>query len=200
MSAHPLKLVALGASILTVLLFQFFHLGRILDTGDGIAHYQVARDAIHNPELFLNTWGRPFFTLLMSIPSQFGMDAIILINILIATLTAVLLYQVAILLGINNGWLAAVLLITSQSTWNTIFAGLTEPLFLLLSVSSILLIVQNKRNFAYFLLGILILTRPEAIIIAPLTFTIDIFHNRPVFIAIIKANKRLLKNLLVAMD
>jgi hypothetical protein len=49
------------------------------------------------------------------------------------------------------------------------------------------LIVQNKRNFAYFLLGILILTRPEAIIIAPLTFTIDIFHNRPVFIAIIKA-------------
>jgi hypothetical protein len=179
MSRDTLKTIALGGSILILLLIQYFSLGRIVDVGDGIAHYQVARDAFQHPELFLNTWGRPFFTLLMSIPAQFGMHAIILINILFATLTAILLYQVAIAVGINNGWLAPLLLITSHSTWNTIFAGLTEPLFLLLTVYSALLIIQNKRKFAYFIFGTMILTRPESVIMVPTLFIVDVIHNRP---------------------
>lgn len=179
MSRHTLKIIALGGSILLLLLSQYFTLGRIVDVGDGIAHYQLARDAFQQPELFFNTWGRPFYTLLMSFPAQFGMGAVIFSNILIATLTAILLYQLTKDVGISNGWLAPLLLITSHSTWNTIFAGLTEPLFLLLTVYSTILIIQNKRNFAYILFGTMVLTRPEAVITVPTLFTVDLIHNRP---------------------
>ncbi len=39
---------------------------------DDVAHYLIARDALHEPALLLNIWGRPGFTVLHVLPAQLG--------------------------------------------------------------------------------------------------------------------------------
>ena len=63
--------------------------------GDSWLHYQMARYAPKHPHLFLDQWGKPLYTTLASIPSQFGFIGIKIFNIGCALVTAFLAFRMA---------------------------------------------------------------------------------------------------------
>ena len=60
----------------------------ILESGDGIQHYQIARYAWQHHELFLHSWGKPLFTLLSSPFAQLGIWGMTIFNALCFVATA----------------------------------------------------------------------------------------------------------------
>src|SRR5690554_7112186 len=81
-------------SFFTVL-FIYFKADAPYDTGDGIAHYQIARYSWKYPLLLLDWWGKQFFTLVSSPFAQFGMKGMYIFQALNAAITSILLYKIA---------------------------------------------------------------------------------------------------------
>src|SRR3990172_3460669 len=67
---------------------------------DDIGHYLIARDAPARPELFLNVWGRPLFTLAYAIPAQFGFPAVRIVTAAVMAAAAVVTGLAASKLGV----------------------------------------------------------------------------------------------------
>ena len=62
---------------------------------DSITHYQIARYAFKYPHFFLDTWGKPLFTILSSPLAQFGYSGAVLFNLICGLLSAWLAYLIA---------------------------------------------------------------------------------------------------------
>src|SRR5580700_943620 len=65
------------------------------DTGDGIRHYIISRYSWNHSYLFLDHWGKPFFTLVSSPFSRFGLLGINAFNLVCFILSSVLCYSLA---------------------------------------------------------------------------------------------------------
>jgi hypothetical protein len=57
------------------------------DVGDGIRHFMVSKYSWQHSNLFMYSWGKPFFTLISSPFSQFGINGIYFFNILCGVLS-----------------------------------------------------------------------------------------------------------------
>jgi len=67
---------------------------------DEIGHYIISRDAIANPELILDLWGRTLHTILYILPAQFGLDGARLASVGLAALTVI------VSIGSQGNWLS----------------------------------------------------------------------------------------------
>jgi len=96
---------------------------------DGLRHYLVSRYSWKHPYLFLYLWGKPFFTLISSPFSQFGLIGLKLFNILCALLSCLVVYRMATVNGIRNQALAVFLMGFTPIYFFCTNSGYTELLF-----------------------------------------------------------------------
>lgn len=165
--------------ILTFILFNIIALFSegTFDAGDGIRHYLISRYSWNHPSLFLDSWGKPFYTLLSSPFSQFGFYGITLFNILCGSFSAYFVYKVVRKLNYKNSLLAIPFLLFAPIYFPTMNSGLTEPLFGLVLIASIYLVLEKKHYSASVLVSLLPFVRTEGFLFLPLFF-IFFAYNR----------------------
>src|SRR4051812_47435640 len=73
--------------------------------GDGLRHYLISRYSWQHPLLFTDLWGKPFFTLVSSPFSQFGLIGTKIFNIICSLLTFYILYRIACMMEMANALL-----------------------------------------------------------------------------------------------
>jgi len=135
---------------------------------DSISHYQLSRYAFRFPELFLDHWGKPVFTLLSSPFSQLGFKGIQLFNIIAGLATAYVTYLVTKELNIKRPVLAIVICCFAPVYMLNVFSGLTEYLFAFVAILTSYLMLRKKYLAAAIVVSFLPLVRTEGIILLPI--------------------------------
>ncbi|MBX9928132.1 MAG: hypothetical protein K2X99_04390 [Gemmatimonadaceae bacterium] len=96
--------------------------------GDSVQHYLIARYAPHHPDLFLDQWGKPLYTLLVAPVAHLGFLAVTLMNAGLLLATCFIAWRIALLQGLREAWLAPLLIGFSPVVLGNSNSGLTEPL------------------------------------------------------------------------
>ncbi|MFU8843935.1 MAG: hypothetical protein ACNA7V_09035 [Bacteroidales bacterium] len=145
---------------------------------DNMAHYRISRYAFNYPHLFLDHWGKPFFTLLSSPFAQFGFTGIRFFNILTGLLAAFFTYLSAKKFEMKNPILAIVFTVFAPIYFILLPTGLTEPLFSLLLILSVYLMLSRRYVLSAIVISFLPLVRTEGLVILPLFFLALITHRK----------------------
>jgi len=132
---------------------------------DSWMHFLNSKYAFKHPELFLDQWNKPVFTVITAPICQLGIEALELFNILCVALAALLVSLALRHAGYRNSWLLIPFMIfTPVALLNTI-SGLTEPLAILMVSAFIYLWTISKRIAAVILAGFLPFIRTEGFVI-----------------------------------
>lgn len=177
--SHQQKIVFafLFVFFLITALLAYFSTGTY-ESGDSIQHYLIARYSFKHPELFLDHWGKPVFTLPASLFAQFGFFGICLFNIICATATGFIAYKIADLLLVKRAWLAPVFVLFAPIYYVTLVSGLTEPLFGLVLLSGIWLCLKQKYLTAGVIISFLPFIRTEGFFLLPLFAVVFIAQRK----------------------
>ncbi|MCX6294915.1 MAG: hypothetical protein NTX97_02425 [Bacteroidetes bacterium] len=169
-------------AILVGLFLFFFSLSYFAeatyDAGDGIRHYLVSRYCWQHHDLFLYSWGKPFFTLITSPFSQFGLLGINIFNIICGIGSAFLTYKIAQKLKLNYAILAIPFLLFTPCYFPTLNSGLTEPLFGFILIAAIYLMFDERFLLACLLVSFLPFVRTEGNLILPLFFIVLLYRKK----------------------
>ena len=138
------------------------------DSGDGILHFLISRYSWKHPALFLHHWGKPFFTLISSPFTQFGMNGMILFQATCASIVSFFCYQIAKKLNLSYAWLIPVFIFFAPIYFAVINTGLTEIFFGCLLMFSVWLIFEKKYVFSAAAASLLPFVRVEAFVVLPL--------------------------------
>lgn len=139
----------------------------ILELGDGVLHYQMAHFAWDHPQLLLDHWGKPLFTLFASPFAQLGHWGMTLFNALCFALTC---WAADRMLRSTSEWTRwlfppALLLVPVYGTM--VMEGMTEVLFGLLAVLVVLAFFNKHFRTAALIASFLPFARPEYIAVLP---------------------------------
>lgn len=168
-------------SFFTVL-FIYFKADAPYDTGDGIAHYQIARYSWKYPLLLLDWWGKQFFTLVSSPFAQFGMKGMYIFQALNAAITSIILYKIASKLKLNYSWIIPVFVFFAPVYFAVMNSGLVEIFFGTIFTLSVWFVFDKKYYTSAMVASLLPYVRPEAYVVMPLLFVIYIYRRK--FLAI----------------
>ena len=140
----------------------------VMEPGDGISHYNISRYAPQYPELYLDHWGKPLFTLLSSPFAQVGFEGLIIFNVILFCITSIIIYAWAENSGNYFAWLTPWLLCASTVYLNMMNAGMTEILFATIITGTIFLFLKEKYIWGALLFSFSIFSRPEGNLIMPI--------------------------------
>lgn len=147
------------------------------DVGDGIHHYLISRYSWRHPGLFLDSWGKPFFTLISSPFSQFGLSGITVFNIFCGICSSYIVYRIAKKLNYKNALLTIPFLLFAPIYFPTMNSGLTEPFFGLVLILSVFLMLEKKYSYAATLISFLPFVRTEGFLFLPLFFVLLVYSR-----------------------
>jgi hypothetical protein len=133
--------------------------------GDGLRHYIVSRWCWNHHDLLLYHWGKPFFTIISSPFSQFGLKGIQFFNLLVSAGGAWLLYRFSKEVGVENSSVVILFVFFATGYFLTINTGLTEPLFFFMIAVPAFLFYKEKYLWSCILLSFLPYVRSEGNII-----------------------------------
>ncbi len=136
--------------------------------GDPISHYKIAHWAWKYPKLFLDIWGKPVFTLLISPWAQFGMNGARFYNIAAGMIIAWLAWKICKQFDLENSWLAPVFVLFIPIYFVLMFTSLTEITFSLFLTLSFFLFFKDKLLWSGIVLSFIPLIRTEGIVLFPL--------------------------------
>ena len=161
-----------GPALLAVVLALCFVVLRVLSPGvlelaDGDYHYQFARWAWAHPELLLDHWAKPLFTLLASPFARLGLWGITLFNALLALLAALLSISVVRRQATGAGWLVPILLFLAPAWLYVLLAGMTEALFAVLCIVVVWALVSERYTLAAIIASFMPFARPEYVAFLP---------------------------------
>ncbi len=159
----PLTLALLAAAAVTMLSAAFALASTGVYYDDDLAHYMIARFAWRHPELFLNTWGRPSFTILYAPAAALGFVPARLFSALLAGATALAAAHLAQLHGVQRGWLAALLTGAQPELLRQGFSTLTELVFALLLALGLIAARRERWVWLALAAGWLPLARYESL-------------------------------------
>ncbi|MEP7169272.1 MAG: hypothetical protein ABI855_07860, partial [Bacteroidota bacterium] len=166
-----------------VVLFYFcYNTQAPYDTGDGLTHYFISRYSWKHPGLFLDHWGKPFFTLLSSPFSQYGLIGMSVFQIICTLATSYSCFRIAKKLQLEFGWLLPVFIFFSPIYFAVINSGLTEIFFGTVLMFSIWMIFEKNFILAAVTASFLPFVRVEAYVTIPLIALILL--NRRQFVAL----------------
>jgi hypothetical protein len=170
MRATRLEAAAIALGVLggVVLLLLRAASEGLLEMGDGVNHYMIARYSWRHPELFLDLWGKPLFTLLASPFAQLGHVGVAAFNALVAIATAWIGVRALRPAGGAAQLAFPFLVLLAPQYVLMVMAGMTEPLFGLLSVITLLLLLQERPLVAAAIASLTPFARPEYIAFVPL--------------------------------
>ncbi|MBU6324866.1 MAG: hypothetical protein KJS92_05205 [Bacteroidetes bacterium] len=152
---------------LGALLFLLIDGGRGWPEGgqDSWNHFLYGRWAFRHPELFLDQWGKPLYTLLISLPAQLGFHAVLYFNIACSLFTGLLMYRFALRLQWKHPWLAYPLTWFTPVLFGNTVSALTEPLNALLVAFVLFLFASERKTAAVLIASLLPLVRSEGYVI-----------------------------------
>lgn len=136
--------------------------------GDPISHYKIAHWAWKYPVLFLDTWGKPVFTILISPWAQFGMNGARIYNILTGLLSAFFAWKICKQFGLEHHWLAPIFVLFIPIYFVLMFTSLTEVTFSLFLTLSLFFFFRDKLVWSGIVLSFIPLIRTEGIVLFPL--------------------------------
>jgi len=137
----------------------------VLDPGDGLKHFLIAKYSWQYPHLFLDHWGKPLFTLLSSPFAQFGFKGMLLFNALLFLITGIIILKIAKLLSLNNGWLAVVFCFAAPIYFSIVLSGLTEILLATLIIAALYFFLKEKYVIGCLILSFSYFSRPESLFV-----------------------------------
>lgn len=150
----------------------------MLEGGDGVQHYQIARYAWQHPELFLDHWGKPLFTLLSSPFAQLGHWGMTVFNALCFFATSVVASTLLDRAGLVAKWLYAPMLLVVPVYGTMVLAGMTEVLFGLLTVVVVGCLYAERYAVALVVLSFMPFSRPEYLGFAPFVLSWLIYRGQ----------------------
>ncbi len=148
------------------------------DSGDGITHYLISRFSWNHPGLFLHHWGKPFFTLLSSPFSQFGLIGMNVFQIVCAMAASYFCYRIAKKLDLKYAWMLPVLICFSPVYFAVINSGLTEICFGSVLMLAVWMIFEKRFVLAAIAVSFLPFVRSEAYVILPLFALLFLFKKQ----------------------
>jgi hypothetical protein len=148
------------------------------DGGEGIRHYLFSKYSWEIPYLLLDHWGKPFFTLISSPFSQFGLNGIKFFNILCGVLTSIFLYKSAEILKIKNAFFAPFLLLFTPIYSQCVNSGLTEIFFGLVLTAGIYGYLRNEYIVSSLIISFLPFIRTEGFLLTPLFFIVLVLYRK----------------------
>ena len=166
--------LVLGSCVIVIRLLS----DGVVDMGDGIAHFQIAHHAPRHPQLFLDAWGKPLFTLLSAPLAQLGPWGMTLFNALCFIGTAWAADGVLRHAGPAVRWLFAPAMLLMPAYGIEVLAGMTEPLFACLAVVVIRLLWDERFVAAAIIASFLPFTRPEWIGVMPFIVGWLLWHRQ----------------------
>ncbi len=144
---------------------------------DDISHFKYSRYAFKKPELFLDTWGKPLFTMVMAPFAQFGHNGVKIFNVLLGLGAALLTYLTAKKLNYKHPVLALFLVTFAPLYTVVMITGLTEILFSFILMLGIYLFFSNRSLWSCVVISLLPFVRNEGFIIFP-SFLLAYIINR----------------------
>lgn len=154
----PLSLVTL-LSILILFLFN--------GTGweaDSYHHHLIAKLAPKHPGLFLDHWGKPFYTLISSPFAQFGFQGSKIFNVICSLLSMYVSYLILKRLKASLAHWVILIFFLIPLNFQISFSSFTEAFFALILVSGIFLAIDRKYFTAAFFISLLPLIRSEGLL------------------------------------
>ncbi len=136
----------------------------VLDEGDGVSHYTISRYSWQHPELLVNHWGKPLFTLLSSPFAQFGIKGIAVFNLILFFVSTLCLYRIVQRFNLPHAWLIPILLVASPEYLHNLLAGHTEILFGTLLLFVIVQMLKQHWALAVVLCSLLPFSRSEGML------------------------------------
>jgi hypothetical protein len=152
------------------------------DTGDGIVHYQIARYSWKYPQLLLDLWGKPFFTLISSPFAQFGIKGMYVFQALNAAVISWFLFDIASKINLKYVWTIPAFVFFAPVYFAVMNSGLVEISFGMMFMFSVWLVFNKKYYASSMVASLLPFVRPEAYVVMPLLIVIYIYRKQ--FIAI----------------
>jgi hypothetical protein len=170
-----LGLAALAALLIVFVVYGLRSSGTYYD--DDIAHFLIARFSWSHPELFLDRWGRPAFTLLYAPVALLGFRAVRLYSALLAAATCLGGAYLARLYGVRWYWLAALFIGLQPELLRQAFSALTELTFALIFCLALIAYKQQRWGLMALAAGWLPLARYESLPIVAL-FALILLRRR----------------------
>jgi hypothetical protein len=130
---------------------------------DNYAHYNISKWAFRYPNLFLDHWGKPVFTILTAPFSQLGFWGVRIFNIISGLLTAFMAYKLARLFDLKLSWFTLISVIFTPIYLVMMSSGMTEILFSLILIVSVYLFFKEKYIYASILISFIFLVRTEGL-------------------------------------
>ncbi|MCB9360372.1 MAG: hypothetical protein H6587_07305 [Flavobacteriales bacterium] len=137
----------------------------ILDPGDGLKHFLIAKYSWSYPSLFFDHWGKPLFTLLSSPFAQFGFKGMLFFNILLFVATSFFLLKITKLLSLKNGWLSILFCFSIPIYFGIVVSGLTEILLATLIIATLYYVLKEKYFIGCVILSFSYFSRPESLFV-----------------------------------
>lgn len=182
-STGLLALLALAAVVPQVIVH--FASDGVYDIGDGVNHYLFSRYSWRHPELFLHHWAKPLFTLLSSPLAQLGYTGIVCFNLLCAAATAFCAGEIVRAFGLRLAPAAVLLAVFMPLYFTVAVSGLTEPLFALVLVLSVLLMVRRRHASAALVVSFLPFARTEGFFLLPLFAVVLVLRRKPALVPLL---------------
>lgn len=132
---------------------------------DDVSHYRIARLAFANPELFLDLWGKPLFTIPASIFARFGYNGVKVMNVLISALTLYVTYRTSKLFNLRYPWAAVIVTGCAPIYLALSYSSMTEILFSLIAVTSVWALMRGRYVVMVLLLSFIPFARSEGFVL-----------------------------------
>ncbi|HNY02380.1 MAG TPA: hypothetical protein PKG48_07330, partial [Bacteroidales bacterium] len=145
---------------------------------DNISHFLISHYAFRHPALFLDSWGRPLYTLLSAPFAQFGLAGARMLNVLLAWGTGWLAFRAARKLGIRNAPAAMVFILFTPLFFVMIPTALTEILFGFLLLLGAFLSLEKRYIPAAVAWSLLPFARTEGYVLLPFLLPVFLFRRQ----------------------
>ncbi len=134
---------------------------------DNFNHYFIALSVWKQPHNFLDSWGRPLYTILSAPFALLGYEAVKLFNVALGLLTAWFAYLTVKRLGITRSWMVIIFVCFMPIYLVMLFTGLTEILFSFVVILSVYLFFREKYICSALVLSFLPFARTEGFVLLP---------------------------------
>ena len=152
-------------TVLILLFFVFLQSQGVEGGLDSWNHFLISKCAFLHPNLLLDQWNKPVFTLITVFICQLGFNALIVFNILCVSISGLLLALGLNQLGYKNTWMLIPLTAFTPILFQYTISGLTEPLNVLFLSLVFFFWCKNQMKTAIIIASFLPFVRTEGFVI-----------------------------------
>lgn len=160
---HSSKWFWLSCGLLLVIFTSYGLRSSSTYSDDSIQHLLIARWSFKHPELLLDVWGRPGFTIPYALISQFGLAAVHMQSAVLAAIICGLAAYLAAEFAVEWYWLAAIFTGIQPEFARLSFAALTELPCAAYLTAALLAQRRQRWNIMALFAGLIPLARYETL-------------------------------------